>query len=555
MSTGPSDPGSAPRTAGRGLFALALAIAVAAGAWLRLDQLAFQVLAEDEWHPVHQVIHSSARRVLTSFGNADYSIPLTLIDFIAHRLFGLSETILRLPSVLAGIATVALVPLAVRRQVGIPTASLLALALAASPFLVSYSRIARSYALTLLGVYLAFWCLERATRGGAIEWPGARLYGLLCGVVVWTHAITGPLLVAPLLFLVVQSLRGRGPAFRDVVLLALLTGAWMALAVVPPLLGDPQALAGKSGLDTIGGDTLVGAWHLWLGTGSAVAAWAGLGLFLVGAHRVWTESVLARWVIGGSLLTIAILLVTKPWWVDRPLAFARYLLPLLPVILLGIARGLVLVVEAASRQAGLRPGATGIASIVAGALVFAAWLPTTPIAGTLHRPNSYSQHAWFQYDYRTERNPVRRGLAGFPASGFWDTLAGEPPGSLTIAVAPFQYSTYEWPGPLWEMQSRQRVIPAYLWGTCVARRYGEVPPGEGFRFANAIFLRDPWSSPYRRVDFVAYYKGPRWENVSPPLPACEAWARERFGPPFHEDEALVVWKRPDEPGIPARQSR
>lgn len=542
-----------PGTAGRGLLVLALAVAVAAGAWLRLDQLAFQVLAEDEWHPVHQVIHSSARRVLTSFGNADYGIPLTLLYFAEHRLAGLSETMLRLPMVLAGIASVAIVPLAFGRRVGVATTSLLALAVAASPFLVSYSRIARSYALTLLGVYLAFWCLERATRGGSIECRHAHLYSLLCGVVVWTHAITGPMLVAPLLFLGMQSLRGRGPALRDVILLGSLTAAWMALAVLPPLLGDPQALSGKSGLDTIGWETAVGAWSLWLGTGSSIAAGAGLGLLLVGAHRVWTESAVARWVIGGSLLTIAILFVTKPWWVDRPLAFARYLLPLLPVLLLGIARGLVLIVEAVSRKAALRPGATGLASIAAGALALAAWLPTTPIAETVRRPNSYTQHSWFQYDYRTDRNPVRRGLALFPASGFWDTLAGEPPGSLTIAVAPFQYSTYEWPGPLWESRSRQRVIPAYLWGTCVSKRYGEVPPGEGFRFANAVHLLDPWASPYRRVDFVAYYKGPRWDNVSPPMPACEAWARERFGPPFHEDAALVVWKRPDDAKGPGRQ--
>ena len=544
---------SSPGRAGHWPFLTALALAVMAGAWLRLDQLAFQVLIEDEWHPVHQVIHSSARRVLTSFGNADYGIPVTLLYFAEHQLVGLSETILRAPMVLAGIASVILLPLMFRRNFGDPTASLLALAMAVSPFLVSYSRIARSYALTLLGVYVAFWCLERATRGGSIEWPRAGLYSLLCGVVVWTHAITGPMLVAPLLFLVVQSQRGRGPALRDVILLGLLTAAWMALAVVPPLLGDPQALSGKSGLDTIGWETAVGAWSLWLGTGSSIAAGAGLGLLLVGAHRVWTESAVARWVIGGSLLTIAILLVTKPWWVDRPLAFARYLLPLLPVILLGIARGLVVIVESVSRKAALRPGPTRLASIAAGALVLAAWLPTTPIAETVHRPNSYTQHSWFQYDYRTDRNPVRRGLAAFPASRFWDTLAAEPPGSLAIAVAPFQYSTYEWPGPLWEQKSHQRVIPAFVWGACESKRYGEVPPGEGFRFANAVHLVDPWASPHRRVDFVAYYKGPQWDNVSPPMPACEAWARERLGPPFHEDAALVVWKRPDDAKGSSRQ--
>src|SRR5450631_1516135 len=47
---------------------LALAAALAIGAWLRLDQLGSQVLIEDEWHAVHQLLYYSPKQVLLSLG-------------------------------------------------------------------------------------------------------------------------------------------------------------------------------------------------------------------------------------------------------------------------------------------------------------------------------------------------------------------------------------------------------------------------------------------------------------------------------------------------------
>jgi hypothetical protein len=234
--------------------------------------------------------------------------------------------------------------------------------------------------------------------------------------------------------------------------------------------------------------------------------------------------------------------LSKPWWVDRPLAFARYLLPIVPVLLLSLASGLSRLATALSSRAP--PSVVGwLPAALAGAAVVA-WLPTTPIAETLRRPNSYTQHSYIQYDYREDRNPVRIGQALFPASAFWKTLASAPAGSLTVAVAPFRFSTYEWPAPIWEAESRQRVIPAYVWGACEKERYGEVPPGEDFPFRNAVHLAGGWYDLRQRVDYLAYYRGPRWSNVSPLMPQCEAWVRERFGRPFHEDAALIVWKNP-----------
>jgi hypothetical protein len=520
---------------------LALAVSFGLAMWLRLDQIATQVLIEDEWHPVHQVIYLTPAGILTSFGNADYSIPLVLLYFVQAKLVGLTELGLRLPMIAAGIATVIALPLIFRRRFDDRVIAAFALLLAVSPFLVSYSRIARSYAVTLLGAYIAFWCLERATRSGTLEWKFGWGYGVLCGLVVWTHAVTGPLLVAPLAALWWEAMRGRGPRWPSLAALTALTAACMGLAVLPPLFGDLPALAGKAGVDQIKAETVIGAWHLWIGTGSPVVAWIALALAAVGSASVLKASPVSRWIMLGSAFTLAVLVATKPYWVDRPLAFARYMLPMLPVLLLAISAGLVASAEVALRVLG-RPVHSAWALAAAAAAILA-WWPHSPNAELLGRPNSYTQHSFYQYDYRTETNPIRARMPVYPASVFWASLASRPRGTLTVAVAPFQYSSYVWPAPVWERESGQRVIPAYLWGTCEPRRYGEVPPDERFRFDNAVHVADAWARLAQPIHYLAYYRGPV-EDVSPPLPHCEAWMRERFGEAFYEDGALVVWKNP-----------
>ena len=54
-------------------------VAIALGAYLRLDQFLAQVLIDDEWHAVHQVMHRTPKTMFLDFGFADYSIPLGIL--------------------------------------------------------------------------------------------------------------------------------------------------------------------------------------------------------------------------------------------------------------------------------------------------------------------------------------------------------------------------------------------------------------------------------------------------------------------------------------------
>ena len=530
----------------RALFPLCLLAAFAVGAFLRLDQILSQVLLDDEWHLVHQLTYYSPKHMATSLGSADFGIPLALFYWVLMQWFAISELTLRLPMIVAGLLTVVVLPLGLRGRLSDRIIVLFALLLALSPFLISYSRTARPYALTLLAIFVAYWLFERAMAGPEIRWRPVLGYGILCGLVVWTHAITGPMLVAPIVVRAWGVWRGEGRARRPLIASAGVAALAMALAVLPPLLADPAALSGKSGIDAVTLDTFINASYLWFGTDTRAVVCACVVLAALGWGTVWRRVPMARWATLGLLATALTLLAAKPWFVDKSLAFGRYLLPVVPLLLLAMSAGVVRVADAVRGAIGVERGRSAWTLAVAAPLLATLWI-TSPMPEILEFPNSYAEHSYFQYDYRKAFSSARLGTSGISRSPFWNTLAEAPRGSLTIAVAPFRYASFEWPAPIWERESHQRVVPAYLWGTCTEGRHGEVPPDRRFDFRNAVHLKDRSAMAGRGVDYLAYFRPVTLEGMSPPLPECEGWVREHYGPPDYEDSALLVWRIRSQP--------
>src|SRR5260370_5551324 len=112
-----------------------MGILVALGAWLRLDQWLDQVLIDDEWHALHQIIERTPAQLFLSFGYADYSVPLGMLDAWIAAQFGLGEAAMRLPIMAAGLATLLVIPLYLAPRVGATTALTHALLLAVSALL------------------------------------------------------------------------------------------------------------------------------------------------------------------------------------------------------------------------------------------------------------------------------------------------------------------------------------------------------------------------------------------------------------------------------------
>jgi mannosyltransferase len=143
------------------LAALTLLAAV-----LRLSTLGEQSFWYDEaFTPVH-VLHPSLWATLRSVVHTENTPPLWyVIAWADSRVLGMGEIALRLPSALAGIATVPVAwaigrELTGRRATAIATAAFVAV----SPIFVWYSQEARAYGLFVLAAALAMWCFLRALR-------------------------------------------------------------------------------------------------------------------------------------------------------------------------------------------------------------------------------------------------------------------------------------------------------------------------------------------------------------------------------------------------------
>ena len=132
------------------IFYLIFFVIVLIGILLRLDQFLLQVLLDDEWHVIHQLLVKGPKELFLTFGHADFSIPLALMYWLELKLFGLSETGMRWPMMLAGLITLIVFPLYIRNFFSTRTTLIFSALLAMSPMLVIYSRTARPYALTLL---------------------------------------------------------------------------------------------------------------------------------------------------------------------------------------------------------------------------------------------------------------------------------------------------------------------------------------------------------------------------------------------------------------------
>jgi hypothetical protein len=254
-------------------------------------------------------------------------------------------------------------------------------------------------------------------------------------------------------------------------------------------------------------------------------------------------------VAGVALCLIAVVL-TRPAWIGNSLTLARYLLPVLPLLLLATACGGVRIARVLGALISSRPvAANGFVAAVA-ALPVVALAATTPLAPVLAYPNANSQHLLYQFDFRPAHNPLIEHMARIPISPWWATLATRAPASLKIAVAPFPVETSAWDAPRWQRMSRQRVLSAFLTGMCPTPRPNDVPDDARFAFRNSVHLADVGALTAHQVDYVVWQKPYRYTapgvdlKVAADVAPCGDVLRQRFGAPAYEDDWLAVYAVP-----------
>jgi hypothetical protein len=519
--------------------------AVAAGSALRLHQIHDQVLVDDEWHALHALLAGGPLDVLRSFGATDHSIPLTLYDMLLERTVGLTELGMRLPSLVAGIATLVVVPWLLRDAAGTRASVVLAWLLAIAPLHVFFSRYARPYepamlasAVALLGLYRAGreerpW-LRRAALAGAIAAP-------------WLLPVVLPVVATALAVATLEALRARrGGAVEPrrtrnaLAGIGLVAVAWLLLLGLP-LLGDAAAIGDKVGRGTLRWATLAGASELLFGTAS-LAPRAACGAAVLAGSVVLLRRAprLAAWLAVVAAAQVVALVVAAPHGLRFPIVLARYLFVLSPFLLLLLALGIDAADAALSQR--FRPSRARL-PLVATASVAVLFL-AGPLRWIDAYPNDFSSHASYQADYRPERyfesfRPAR-------VSAFYEQLAREPAGSRTVVEAPWYFY---WHGLAWLQRLHgQHVVVGFVDPARDAVRVGEVPRDrDGIRLRNALHVDDLPALRARGVDYVIFHHDVHAEMRVPfadvPVdvrPWIEQYRRD-VGAPVFEDASITVF--------------
>ncbi|MCH9699462.1 MAG: glycosyltransferase family 39 protein [Gammaproteobacteria bacterium] len=523
------------------------------GIALRFDQYWEQILIDDEWHAVHQLLRSTPERIATSFGHADYSIPLTLLYWMEARYFGLSEFLMRWPMMLFGLATLIGFSVYAYQQFGRCTALLFSVLLALSPLLIIYSRTARPYAITLFLVYCSLWLFYKVVNHPQNKFAIKILmylvvYWLSVSLAIWMHLVVALFVAAPFLVELTRLLFRRGDHCRY----KLISMFWLAvpgllltlLLVLPPLLSNLQDLTVKSGAHFPGLDTVVGAIYLWYGSYSGLVVLMCCVLTVIGLRQLMRRSRMPICILIGFILTLLLILATQPAWVNHPLTLARYLLPILPLLLLSTAAGLSMLLKylnTITRDYGQVIQSLIVLTLVTG------FIMTSPVSALIHQPNSNTLHPFYTFEFRPEKNLIELALRERTYSEFWKHIQNQPL-DVKVTVLPWYFESHFWDAPVWEEISGHYVVPGFLTGLCVQERAGEVPDNERFDFRNVSYPGQRGDLQRLGIHYIVYQKPARLKISRPytDIRHCGQVLRKHFGEPFFEDQMIVVFQ--PEPG-------
>jgi uncharacterized membrane protein len=295
--------------------------------------------------------------IVSNPGETTDSVPLTVYyKFMLDSAGFLSEWVLQAPSLLFGMLTVIVLPIAVRRLAGHRASLVFAWLLAISPLLIFYSRLARPYAfipiLTLGGV-MAF---IKWIDGDGRKW--AVIYVICAVAAPYLHLTALPFLAAPLFILPVEKLweryRAKPPASVPVRPLKGNETAWV-FAIVPTLsalliyfvlIDKSGTFSAKIAKNAPTAGTYIETIGLFYGTGFS---WLAAALSVAGVIGAWQivkqRRRFALYVFTACAFQVVFIVISSPFGSNAAIVFVRYMLSLLAVMLLVSAVGLVKIDE------------------------------------------------------------------------------------------------------------------------------------------------------------------------------------------------------------------
>lgn len=288
----------------------------------------------------YSAIDRSIPDLLRMLGNIDAALGFWyLLLHLWSLVAGTSEFALRVPSVAATAAAVAITTLIGRRLGGRSTAVGAGIILALTPMLTSHhAQEARPYALAVLLACLSTWLLLIADeRRGVRWWVG---YGAAVAALGLTHFLALVILPAHLAWCALGDRRRT-------------LGSWVlttSIALVAPTVVVAISL-GQGGvwdwIQPVTVETLLRVPVVSVGDGSLGWLLVGFGFAGIGALTFRGRALLAGWLLGPPIALLVLSVVVRPMFVERYLLFAAPALALLAAIGLGRTRlllpGLLLV--------------------------------------------------------------------------------------------------------------------------------------------------------------------------------------------------------------------
>lgn len=528
------------------------------GVWLRLDQITQQIVADDEWHTLNYMLAGGYKSIFLHFGYSDHCIPMTLLAKLIADTVGLSELGMRALSLTCGIAALIVLPVLVWPRFGPKTALLFAALLSISPLHVYFSRYARPYAVIFLFGLVGILAFERflATRDRRWGWVYVG-----CAILVpWFHPLQLPFMSAPLAFALARELPDRGRVFarlRELWPFAAALAAGWILLLAPPMLVDFETIRARSGLGTLDRVTLRIGYDLISGTDRPLTRLLFGAACLIGlvSWLARRRPLLAYFAFLFACQAGAIA-YSMPENVGVPITALRYVLPLLGVVLLIAADGLARF-DALLQEESLGWMPRHLPSTVA-CLSFVAWSPLIhpldPENAIHSRPNAWTNHALYQYQYAPADRELWSRIVLGPKriSSFYTKLAAVPASgdssARCIVEAPWSFVWSAVPYVVYQRVHRWPMAIGFVHAPGEPPPRSELPWPDGrLDFRNFVDLSDFEGLRERGVAFVVFHKNLAGELphvVGDPIPdpaVMLALYADRFGPPCFEDEDLTVF--------------
>ena len=525
------------------LVALATVLAIGLRTW----DLTGQVVLDDEWHAIHKLATSSYRNIFRTFGVADHSIPLTLFYKAMADTIGLAEGRLR---ALQAICGVALVPagawLAWRATGDRPASALFAFLVAASPFLVMWSRFARPYAITVL---LSVLCVAAVWRWRTQRtWRWAAAAAITGALSTWFHTIAGMYPAIACLFVFAEDARASArvrprPVWSSLRMGAAVAGS-MALLLAAPLIHDRAALAAKAGGDRPDLGTLERMIAIVWGGVPTPAMWGVTLLAAWGFAMLFRrDRGLAAYLAALGIVPMVFLSLAGAVWIFAGQAFLRYQLPLLPLLLFLASLG------ATNAARALVPRGAERAAWGAATALSAAYLAATPAIAQVARLGPWYSHISYHWDYRYRWMDYQRADPSYDPPAFYRKLGRMAPGSAPVIEAPF-----EWEAPYEQLAyyakfHRQHELFGMLHDLCRdGPIIGEPPHDRRFRFRLFVFLDDVHAVRTSGARYLLLHLNMPHGKPFPEAGRCLERLSALYGPPVEKDDRLAVFDL--QPGKP-----